>query len=130
MASGVSNPLTSVGIAESRRSDSLTSVGTASAPCLAMLTLHLGLSSWTHRSEPARSTKLSFPFVTFWVCRFVDSMTMLMIRCDRDDSRFICGHTVQALSALPLGVDAMHAVRKSAPRQDCSYALQCLDTLA
>lgn len=33
-----------------------------------------------HLSEPARSTKLSLPRVTFWVCRLVASMMTLMMR--------------------------------------------------
>lgn len=44
-----------------------------------------------HRSEPARSTKLSLPRVTFCVCRLVEFTTIDMIRWLRLDSRFICG---------------------------------------
>lgn len=43
-----------------------------------------------HRSEPARSTKLSLPRVTFCVCRLVDEMMIDTIRWLRLDSRFIC----------------------------------------
>ena len=35
---------------------------------------------WAHLSEPAKSTKLSLPLVTFWVCRLVASMMTLMMR--------------------------------------------------
>ena len=45
--------------------------------------------SHTHRSEPARSTKDSLPRATFWVCRFVLSMQMVMMRWEREDSRFM-----------------------------------------
>ena len=44
----------------------------------------------THLSEPARSTKDSLPLVTFCVCRLVASMMTDMMRCEREDSRFIC----------------------------------------
>jgi len=43
-----------------------------------------------HLSDPARSTKLSLPRVTFWVCRLVASMMTLMMRWLREDSWFIC----------------------------------------
>ncbi len=57
------------------------------------LRLHTGCrerSGNAHRSEPARSTKLSLPRVTFCVCRLVDEMMIDTIRWLRLDSRFIC----------------------------------------
>ena len=52
---------------------------------------HFWRCSWVvYRSEPARSTKLSLPRVTFCVCRFVDVTMIDMIRWLRLDSRFIC----------------------------------------
>ena len=44
-----------------------------------------------HRSEPARSTNDSLPRATLCVCRLVASMHTVMMRCEREDSRFICG---------------------------------------
>ena len=42
------------------------------------LELHLGVGKYL--SEPAKSTKLSLPRVTFWVCKLVASMMTLMMR--------------------------------------------------
>lgn len=40
-------------------------------------------------SDPAKSTKLSLPLATACVCKFVVSMMKLMMRCEREDSRFM-----------------------------------------
>lgn len=65
------------------------------AACSRMQASPLHRPTTTHRSEPARSTKDSLPRATFWVCRLVDSTQIVMMRCERDDSRFICGQRVE-----------------------------------
>lgn len=47
------------------------------------------MNTRSHRSEPARSTKLSLPLVTLCVCRLVASMMIEMMRWEREDSLFM-----------------------------------------
>lgn len=69
---------------------SLLSYISASAGEAVLHMRNLQLKTQGYLSEPARSTKLSLPRVTFWVCRLVASMMTLMMRWLREDSLFIC----------------------------------------